>query len=146
VAALFSAAGLAPERLLLLPWVEGWHNHMACYREVDVALDPLPYGGATTSCEALAMGVPLVSLAGPGMVGCLSTSVLVHGAGGEGLAESEQAYIAQAKGLAQPQPRTLEQRLAVRRRLLASPLADGPRLSRELERLYRELACLAQRR
>lgn len=143
---LFVRAGLANDRLVLLPWVEGWANHMTCYREIDVALDPVPYGGATTSCEALAMGVPVVSLAGPGMVGCLSASVLAHGAGGEGLVHSTEAFIEQAKALAQREPRGTRERQTVRQRLLDSPLADGPRLARELERLYGELARAAPRR
>jgi protein O-GlcNAc transferase len=140
VAALFLQAGLAAERLVLLPWVEGWQQHMACYRELDVALDPLPYGGATTSCEALVMGVPLVSLAGPGMVGCLSASVLAYGAAGEGLATSPEAYVQQAQTLAQAGPRNLEQRKEVRARWARSPLADGTRLSGELEQIYAALA------
>jgi predicted O-linked N-acetylglucosamine transferase (SPINDLY family) len=143
VADLFERAGLAPGRLVCLPWVEGWSNHMACYREVDVALDPLPYGGATTSCEALAMGVPLVSLAGPGMVGCLSASVLTYGADGEGVAHGLDAYVGQAASLAQPEPRTLAQRQGVRDRLHASPLSDGARLSRGLEQTYRQLITVA---
>ena len=145
VAALFATAGLAPERLVILPWVEGWIHHMACYSAVDVGLDPMPYGGATTSCEALAMGVPLVSLAGPGMVGCLTASVLRYGAEGRGLAETKEAYVAQAKAMSQATPRNLEQRQAVREALLNSPLGDGARLSRELERLYRELASSVER-
>ena len=75
----FENAGLASERLLLLDWVEGGLNHLQLYSEVDVALDPIPYGGATTTAEALWMGVPVVTLAGNGMVGRLSASLLIHG-------------------------------------------------------------------
>ena len=45
---------------------------------MDVALDPIPYGGATTTAEALWMGVPVVSLQGEGMVGRISASLLHH--------------------------------------------------------------------
>jgi len=140
VAGLFEAAGLEGGRLVMLPWVEGWDNHMSCYDAMDVALDPLPYGGATTSCEALVMGVPLISLAGAGMVGCLSASVLTYGAGGMGLANSQDAYVEQAKSLAQAGPRSLDQRQELRSAVLRSPLADAGRLSRELENLYAGLA------
>ena len=64
----FEKAGLASERLILLDWVEGGLNHLQLYSEIDVALDPIPYGGATTTAEALWMGVPVVALAGHGMV------------------------------------------------------------------------------
>ena len=51
-------------------------EHLEFYNEIDVALDPMPYGGATTSCEALSMGVPVITYAGKGMVGRLTASVL----------------------------------------------------------------------
>ena len=75
----FERAGLASERLILLDWVEGGINHLKLYSEIDVALDPIPYGGATTTAEALWMGVPVVALAGEGMVGRLAASLLIHG-------------------------------------------------------------------
>lgn len=140
VAALFHKAGLAAERLICLPWMEGWERHMGCYREFDVALDPIPYGGATTSCEALAMGVPLVSLAGPGMVGCLTASVLSYGAGGTGLAHNREMYVQVAKDMATRTPRSLNQRQKVRQQWLESPLGDTQRLSRALETTYQKLA------
>jgi len=139
VRARFEAAGLAPDRLVLLNWVEGGLNHLMRYREVDVALDPVPYGGATTTAEALWMGVPVVALAGAGMVGRLAASLLVHGNQGQWVAHSEQHYIAIAQALAAAGPRQAEQRIALRQHLQASPLADGARLSGELERIYRQL-------
>ena len=74
----FEKSGLDSTRLILLDWVENGLNHLQRYSEVDVALDPIPYGGATTTAEALWMGVPVVALAGKGMVGRLSASLLVH--------------------------------------------------------------------
>lgn len=145
VRALFIAAGLASERLILLPWVEGRSAHLDCYREIDVALDPLPYGGATTTCEALAMGVPVVSLAGAGMVGRLSASVLHHGGCSSWIANSTEAYVAIAQQLAAAGPRHNQQRLGLRQQLLSSDLAAGERLARQLEQLYRTAAAKAEK-
>ena len=75
----FEQAGLASERLILLDWVEGGLNHLQRYSEIDVALGSHSYGGATTTAEALWMGVPVVALAGEGMVGRLAASLLIHG-------------------------------------------------------------------
>jgi len=143
VRTLFERAGLDPQRLVVLPWVEGGLHHLACYREMDVALDPTPYGGATTSCEALWMGVPVVSLAGEGMVGCLSASILAHAGCGGWVAADEAAFVAIGRKLAAAGPRSCEERLALRQQVCRSPLADGARLARELERVY---AIASQRR
>ena len=143
VRALFAAAGLELDRLILLPWVEGRPAHLACYGEIDVALDPIPYGGATTTCEALAMGVPVVSLAGAGMVGRLSASVLEHAGCGAWTAPNAEAYVAICQKLAAAGPRQAQQRQALREQVQASALSDGPRLARDLERLYRDAAARA---
>ncbi len=137
---LFARGGLAPERLVLLPWVEGRSAHLQCYSQIDVALDPVPYGGATTSCEALAMGVPLVSLAGAGMVGRLSASILMHSGHGEWLAHSSAHYVQIAAALAGEGPRDQVQRQQLRSAVSRSPLGDGKRLARQLERQYQALA------
>ena len=132
----FQAAGLAAERLVLLDWVEGGLNHLQRYSAIDVGLDPIPYGGATTTAEALWMGVPVVALAGAGMVGRLAASLLVHGNQSQWLAQTEKEYVAIASQLAAAGPRHRDQRLALRRQLEQSPLADGKRLSNALEQLY----------
>jgi predicted O-linked N-acetylglucosamine transferase (SPINDLY family) len=135
----FTAAGLAPDRLTLLDWVEGGLHHLQRYSAIDVALDPVPYGGATTTAEALWMGVPVVALAGRGMVGRLAASLLVHGGQGQWLARSEAEYVAIASRLAAAGPRQGAKRLALRQQLQQSPLGDGQRLSRALEQHYQQL-------
>ena len=135
----FATAGLAAERLTLLDWVEGGLNHLQRYSAIDVALDPVPYGGATTTAEALWMGVPVVALAGRGMVGRLAASLLVHGGQGQWLARSEAEYVAIASRLAAAGPRHGDRRLALRRQLQQSPLGDGQRLSHALEQHYQQL-------
>ena len=70
------------------------------YSEIDVALDPIPYGGATTTAEALWMGVPVVALAGKGMVGRLAASLLIHGNQSQWVARNKGEYIKIASDLA----------------------------------------------
>ena len=60
----FAARGVAPERLELCGSLESLESHLGLYADVDVCLDPFPYNGTTTTCEALWMGVPVVTLRG----------------------------------------------------------------------------------
>jgi len=133
---LFEAAGLEPGRLRLLGWIEGGINHLSLYKEIDVALDPMPYGGATTTCEALWMGIPVVSLAGAGMVGRLSSSILEGANCFSWIAVDSDEYVNIAKKLAAEGPRQQQARLALREKVAASPLGNAKRLSQELEKIY----------
>jgi predicted O-linked N-acetylglucosamine transferase (SPINDLY family) len=124
----------------LLDATDDASDHMACYGWMDVALDPFPYGGATTSCEALVMGVPVVTLAGAGMVGRLSSSILSSAGLADWIALNEEEYVAIAVALAADGVRRKKKRLKLRQRVLQSPLCDGQRLCTELEQVYRD-AC-----
>ena len=139
---LFLQAGLAPERLKIQPHVQGWDRHMALYAAMDVALDPLPYSGATTSCEALLMGVPVVSLAGASMAERLSASVLAGAGLNDWMATSPEQYVAIAQQLAgaPARMRSLEQRQQLRHQVQTSALGDPQRLTRELEALFQGLS------
>ncbi len=64
VFARFAAAGIDPQRVQLLGRTTGIAAHLACYGQIDVALDTFPYHGTTTTCEALWMGIPVVTLEG----------------------------------------------------------------------------------
>ena len=132
----FKNAGLDPNRLKLLSWVEGGINHLQLYRHMDVALDPIPYGGATTTAEALWMGVPVISLLGTGMVGRLSASLLHHAGLEYLIAKDIEEYVEIARHLASKGPREQGQRLNLREILQQSQVAKSARLSRELEKIY----------
>jgi predicted O-linked N-acetylglucosamine transferase (SPINDLY family) len=119
---------------------------MACYGQVDVALDPLPYGGATTTCEALLMGVPVVSLRGAGMVGCLSASVLAAAGCSPWIADNETHYVAIAQQLAQQGPRQAPTRQQLRDQVQCSALGNGQRLAHALEKQCQALAAAALQR
>ena len=130
----FEKSGLRSERLILLNWVENGLNHLQRYSEVDVALDPIPYGGATTTAEALWMGVPVVALAGKGMVGRLAGANMP-----EWIAQNRAGYIKLAQEHA---TRVLELRAnrdSLRRQLQASLLGNASDLVLHLEAAFSQM-------
>ena len=135
---IFLKNGLQENRLTLLEVASGSENHMKLYREIDVALDPIPYGGATSTCEALWMGVPVVCMAGEGMVGRLSASVLMGAGCKEWIGYSKQDYVDIAVELASEGKRNIAMREELRQKLKDSDLNNANRLCRELERIYKE--------
>ena len=85
--------GLNPERVDWLELTQGPVEHLHQYAQIDIALDPLPNGGCTTTCEALWMGVPTVTLAGSHYVSRMSTAVLKGACMPDWIAEDHQAYV-----------------------------------------------------
>ena len=71
----FKSEGILPERILCAGWQPTDRQHYAAYSHVDLALDPFPYNGTTTTCEALWMGVPVVTLAGSRHAGRVGMSL-----------------------------------------------------------------------
>jgi protein O-GlcNAc transferase len=134
VRTVFEAQGVAAERLALHGRIPGRTHHLAFYEAVDVALDTTPYNGTTTSCEALLMGVPVVTRAGTLHPGRVGASLLKAAGHPEWVAESDAAFVAIAAALAKERPG----RAVLRETLLSSPLTDGQRFTRRLETALRE--------
>ncbi len=109
------------------------------YQRIDVALDPFPYGGGTTTCDALWMGVPVVSLAGQTAVGRGGLSILSNLGLPELVAHDAEQYVRIAEGLANDLPRLSNLRATLRQRMQDSPLMDAPRFARNVEAAYREM-------
>jgi protein O-GlcNAc transferase len=130
--------GVVPERVRLQHWMPRGEDHLAAYHEVDIALDTAPYNGATTTCEALWMGVPVVSLAGATHAGRMGLSILSASGLPELACASAQAFAAACRRLAEDPARLGELRLGMRERLRASPIMDEAGFSRDLEAAYRE--------
>ena len=108
------------------------------YEGVDIALDTHPYNGTTTTCEALWMGVPVVTLAGDVHMARVGASLL-HSAGlDELIATDGEAYVAIAVALANDEARRRTLRTGVRERLAASALLDHAGFTRKLEQVYRD--------
>ncbi|MCE9620018.1 MAG: hypothetical protein K8R92_08910 [Planctomycetes bacterium] len=114
-------------------------THMERYNSVDIGLDPFPYNGTTTTCDALWMGVPVVTLAGVSHVGRVGVSQLSNIGLPELIAKSKDDYVEIAVRLAGDVPRLTELRAGLRPRMLASPLSDIPRFTKNLEAAYLEM-------
>lgn len=131
-----AAAGLPVERLEL----HGPTAHellLAGYNGIDVALDPFPYAGGLTACEALWMGVPLVAMAGSSFAGRHAVSHLNNIGLGQWVAGDVAGYVAQAVAAAQDIPALAALRAGMRARMAASPLMDAPRFGANLEAALR---------
>ena len=135
----FLAAGLAADRLEILGHIDDAQGHLGAYGQIDVALDPFPYNGTTTTCEALWMGVPVVSLTGSRHAGRVGASLL-HRVGLDDLvAPDPEAYGALAVALAGDPDRLAALRSGMRDRLTASPLLDGAGFARSVEAVFRTI-------
>lgn len=139
VAARFARAGIGEDRLELLASVPTLLEHLSLYARIDVALDNFPYHGTTTTCEALYMGVPVVTLAcEPGIhAGRVGVSLLNAVGLPELVAHSEDEYVRLAADLARDRERLAAVRSGLRERLLRSPLCDGPGLAGRFWNLVR---------
>jgi len=112
-------------------------DYLDTYREIDVALDPHPYGGGTTSCDALWMGVPVVTLAGRTAVSRAGTTLLSN-VGLDGLvARNGEQYVELAAGLIRDGERLAELRRELRARLEASPVMNARLFARDFEAALR---------
>jgi protein O-GlcNAc transferase len=131
--------GIAPDRIEFDMADRSIGDHLSLYNDVDVALDPFPFTGSTTTFEALWMGVPVVTLAGTNMAGRWSASMLSALRLHELVAATHEEYMAIARRLATDLPQLAAMRAALRQRVVASPLCNGRARARQLERLYRAL-------
>ena len=128
----FAACSIAPERLLL----EGASPRaelLAAYNQVDIALDPFPYPGGTTSVEGLWMGVPVITRRGDRFLSRVGESI-AHNAGlADWIAIDDEDYVAKAVAHASGLERLAQLRAGLRQRVLASPVFDAPRFARNFE-------------
>ena len=119
------AHGIAPERLLLLARLPSKTSHLSLYNSIDIALDPFPYNGATTTCEALWMGVPVVTLRGRTHTSRMGASILAAAGHAEWVASDETTFIGIAAALAADPARLTAWRQCARATLQASTLLDS---------------------
>jgi predicted O-linked N-acetylglucosamine transferase (SPINDLY family) len=136
---MFDAAGCPAARVDIAQPLRDPHDFMACYDQIDIALDTFPYGGTTTTCEALWMGVPVVTRVGRPHASRVGLSILDAVGLADLAAQTDGAYVATCRKLAADRDRLAELRRGLRDRVRASPLGDAAGLARAIEAAYRTL-------
>jgi protein O-GlcNAc transferase len=112
---------------------------LAAYQRVDIALDPFPYPGGTTSVEALWMAVPVLTLAGDTFLSHMGESILQNAGLPDWVAADENDYVARAATHAHDLNRLAILRSGLRQQVLTSPLFDAQRFAHHFEMALREM-------
>jgi len=131
--------GIHPSRIELRGSTPSVRDHFAAYDELDLALDPFPYAGTTTTCEALWMGVPVVTRAGAVHASRVGASLLSVAGLSEWIAHDDDGYTDIALAAIDAGVRGRAQRSDLRARVDASTLCDAPAAARRVEDAYRAL-------
>ncbi|MHB9117855.1 MAG: tetratricopeptide repeat protein [Burkholderiales bacterium] len=137
IAERFAAHGIGPERLILEGTVPQRAEHLASYHRIDIALDPFPYPGITTSVEGLWMGVPVLTLTGECFQSRQGVGLLMNAGLPEWIAADADDYVARAMAHAGDLPRLADLRSGLRQQVLASPIFDAPRFASHFEAALR---------
>lgn len=132
----FSVHGVQPERIQFMAHTPTTLEHLAQYARVDIALDSYPYHGTTTTCEALWMGVPVVTLAGRTHLSRVGASIMANINLEELVTTTIEEYVSHAVGLANDKERLLDLRCGLRGKMSSSPLMDYAGMTRKLEEAY----------
>ena len=136
---MFGAHGIDAGRVELCSWIASRSGHLGAYNRVDVGLDPFPYNGTTTTCEALWMGVPVITLCGDRHSGRVGASILIRIALKDLVAETKAIYVEKTVALANDLDRLSALRSDLRSRMKMSPLCDPELFTRDVEATYREM-------
>jgi protein O-GlcNAc transferase len=133
----FAEAGFRPEQLIVLGYESSEESHLSAYGKIDIALDPFPYNGTTTTCEALFMGVPVITLRGDRFIAHVGESILRTAGLPHLVAKDHGDYVRIARELASDINRLAADRATLRDRFMASPMCDAPRFARNFEAAVR---------
>lgn len=136
---LMAGHGVEPQRIELRDRssTPDWKSHMAYHDRLDIALDPLGgHGGATTTCDALWMSVPVITMEGDRTASRM-TAALVSAVGHpEWIAADAADYVSKVVALSRDTSKRQELRILQRMKMSSSPLCDGSGLTRSLENAY----------
>ena len=136
---LFSKESVDSSRLILLRRTASTTDHLAKYGRADIALDTFPYNGTTTTCEALWMGVPVVTLVGNRHAGRVGASLLSSVGLPQLIADDIDDYIERTVTLAKDVAQLEKMRLELRNRVQTSSLCDSKGFSLQMEQAFRKM-------
>jgi len=128
----FGVHGVGADRLIM-EGPDSRANYLSAYNRVDIALDPFPYTGGTTSVEGLWMGVPVLTLAGERFLSRQGIGLLMNSGLPEWIAADTDDYVARAVSHASDLQSLAVLRSGLRQQVLASPIFDAPRFARHFE-------------
>jgi predicted O-linked N-acetylglucosamine transferase (SPINDLY family) len=136
---MFARRGIDTGRIILSGRTESRESHLREYDSVDIALDTFPYNGTTTTCEALWMGVPVVTFAGDRHASRVGTSLLNAAGLAEYAVNSIEEYIEKAVSLAGNRGKLSELRQTLRQKVAQSQLCDAKSFTLKLEKAYLDM-------
>ena len=136
---LFLEEGISKNRVEIYGRLANYQDHLNLYNLIDICLDTFPYNGATTTCEALWMGVPVIALLGDRHVGRVGASILNSAGLKDFVAEDSDAYIDLATEYAGNEDYLENLRLSLRQKIQSSSLCDADTAARSLETAYKEM-------
>jgi len=131
-------SGVARGRITIFPYMAP-EEYFRLFGKVDIALDTMPFSGGTTTCDALWMGVPVITLPGVKSWSRSASSVLVNLGLDDWVARSEQDYVRRAVAFSADASTIAELRRSLRSRMLGSPLMDRKQFARDVEAAYRRM-------
>jgi protein O-GlcNAc transferase len=135
---IFANAGVAPQRIGFT-FPPRREEYLRLYDGIDICLDTLPYNGITTTCDALWMGVPVITLKGQTLAGRGAASVLTAAGHPEWIAQSPHEFVQIATDLAQDRARLEALHRGLRMQLAKSELMNQARFARDIEDAYRRV-------
>lgn len=133
--ARLTTCGIAPDRVTLIGKVQR-DAYLAGYAEVDMVLDSFPFTGGTTTCEALWMGVPTLTMAGDTLIARQGASLMTAADLADWVVDTPEQYIEQAVLFAQDTAALADLRANLRAQVYISALMDGARFARNMEALW----------
>jgi protein O-GlcNAc transferase len=136
---IFAEKDISYERIKLQQWEASIKEHLSIYNRIDIGLDTFPYNGTTTTCEALWMGVPVVTLAGDNHASRVGISLLSNVGLTELIARTYDEYLELAVNLAADIEKLRNLRAGLRDKMAHSPLTDAKTFTVDLEKCYRTM-------
>ncbi|MBF0358329.1 MAG: tetratricopeptide repeat protein [Magnetococcales bacterium] len=136
---MFNQCSIASERIILFNPTPAVEDHFAIYGQADIGLDPFPYNGTTTTCEALWMGVPVIALRGDRHSARVGASLLTQIGLEELIAKDCDEYVEKAAELAKNLSLLNTLRQGMRQRVQASSLCDGAGFAKKMQDAFRKM-------